>query len=121
MVGQPRMAFRTHIVVLLALLGIAGSSSHAHAECDGFFVRANAIFSEAATLCRGTPTRNAARYYALAMARQCDDVVSEAELALITKQTIDRLEQLAKQRGKKTTCAFAEEVGRAIIRAAHRD
>jgi hypothetical protein len=115
------MAFRSRSTVLLALLSTMGSSSPTHAECDASFVRANAIFTEAATLCRGTPTRNAARYYSLAMARQCDDVLSEAELAFITKQTIDRLEQLTKQRGKKTSCAFVEEVGRAIVRAADRD
>lgn len=102
---------------LFAAVLVGTTAATAKAECNLDYVKANAIFIHATVECSKNYMDSPAGYYALAMARQCA-ALGESKFMPIAKQAMLDFDKTAKLRGKKTACAMADNLARAVRRDA---
>jgi hypothetical protein len=84
--------------------------------CDEQFLRANAIFIRATTYCAKNYMDSRAGYYALEMSRRCTGL-GEAGVSSKTKEAMEELDRVVKQKGKPFACQWVDGLERSVLQS----
>jgi hypothetical protein len=95
-----------------------GPPSTPSASCDMRFLRANSIFIRATTYCAKDYMDSPAGYYALAMSRQCAQVMTEEKIKAAFMFAAKEMDDAAKKGGKAGACRFVDQVEREVAQLA---
>ena len=87
-----------------------GPPSTPSASCDVRFLRANSIFIRATTYCAKDYMDSPAGYYALAMSRQCAQVMTEEKIKTAFMSAAKEIDDAAKKGGKAGACGFVDQI-----------
>ena len=83
-------------------------------NCDEKFLRANAIFVRATSYCAKDYMDSPEAYYALAMSRQCVQILSDVQIKSAFLSATKEIDEIAKKNGRVGACRFVEQIKREI-------